>query len=71
MIPYKPNRLYAVPQTLEKRLEIARAFRKLFDDDNVEKFDPDQPRIPAGSSDGGQWTDGNGDHGSGSRNPKP
>lgn len=23
-------------------------------------FDPSQPRVPAGNSDGGQWTDGNG-----------
>lgn len=29
------------------------------------KFDPDQPRVPAGSSDGGQWTDGGGGSGSG------
>ncbi len=28
-------------------------------DANV-KFSPDQPRVPAGSSDGGQWTDGGG-----------
>ena len=25
-----------------------------------EKYSPDQPRVPAGSSDGGQWTDGGG-----------
>jgi hypothetical protein len=24
------------------------------------KFDPSQPRVPAGSPDGGQWTDGGG-----------
>jgi hypothetical protein len=24
------------------------------------KFDPDQPRVPAGNSDGGQWTSGGG-----------
>ena len=25
------------------------------------KYDPDQPRVPAGSNDGGQWTSGGGD----------
>jgi HK97 family phage portal protein len=29
-------------------------------------FDPNQPRVPAGSSDGGQWTDAGGGSGSGS-----
>jgi len=24
----------------------------------LRKFHPDQPRVPAGNSDGGQWTDG-------------
>jgi hypothetical protein len=24
------------------------------------KYDPDQPRVPAGNSDGGQWTGGHG-----------
>ncbi len=24
------------------------------------KYSPDQPRVPAGSREGGQWTDGNG-----------
>lgn len=24
------------------------------------KFNPDQPRVPAGNPDGGQWTDGGG-----------
>jgi hypothetical protein len=24
------------------------------------KFSPDQPRVPAGNPDGGQWTDGGG-----------
>ena len=56
MIPYKPNRLYAVPQTLEVRLEIAKAIRKLFGHDSIEKFDPDQPRVAAGNPEGGQWT---------------
>lgn len=26
----------------------------------LRRFDPNQPRVPAGSSDGGQWTDGSG-----------
>jgi hypothetical protein len=25
-----------------------------------QKYNPDQPRVPAGNSDGGQWTDGGG-----------
>jgi hypothetical protein len=61
MIPFKSNRLYAVPQTLEKRLEIANAIRKLFGDNTVEKFDPNQARVPAGNPHGGQWTDGGAD----------
>jgi hypothetical protein len=70
MIPYRANRLYAAPQTLEKRLEIAKAIRKLLDHDTVEKFDPDQARVPAGNPDGGQWTDANGDQSNGSSNPQ-
>jgi hypothetical protein len=27
---------------------------------SVQKYSPDQPRIPAGNSDGGQWTSGDG-----------
>jgi len=56
MIPYRPNRLTAVPKTLQVRLEIMKAIRTLFAQDHLEKFDPDQPRVPAGNSDGGQWT---------------
>lgn len=33
------------------------------------KYAPDQPRVPAGSSDGGQWTSGGG--GGGSRSEMP
>jgi hypothetical protein len=28
---------------------------------SVQKYSPDQPRVPAGNSDGGQWTSGSGD----------
>ena len=73
MIPYKPNRLIAVPRTLEVRLEIMKAIRTLTAQDDgglirqrgadiaglrsyVQKFDPNEPRVPAGTSDGGQWT---------------
>jgi hypothetical protein len=52
MVPYKPNRLYAVPQTLEKRLEIANAIRKLFGQDDFKKASPDDPQHrgwPAGA----------------------
>jgi hypothetical protein len=34
----------------------------------VQKYSPDQPRVPAGDSDGGQWTR---DVGSGSSNNEP
>jgi hypothetical protein len=58
MIPYKPNRLTAVPRTWQVRLEIMKAIRTLVAQDDLEKFDPDQPRVPAGNSDGGRWTNG-------------
>jgi hypothetical protein len=47
MIPYKLNRLTAVPKTLDARLEIAKAIRTLTSEGTIEKFDPDQPRVPA------------------------
>jgi len=31
--------------------------------DAVKAFDPNQPRVPAGNPDGGQWTDGGGGSG--------
>lgn len=34
---------------------------------DAKRFDPNQPRVPAGNSDGGQWTDGGGGRGSSSR----
>ena len=45
-----------MPKTLQVRLEIMKAIRTLVAQDDLEKFDPDQPRVPAGNSDGGQWT---------------
>lgn len=95
MIPYKSPLLTAVPQSLEKRLEIMNAIRTLTapdGDDQVRKrqadiaalrrdlekiredvldlwrqceprsrsyvikYNPDQPRVPAGNPDGGEWT---------------
>jgi len=62
MIPYRSQRVMAVPKTLETRIEIMRAVHKLMaelaPDSGVQKFDPGQPRVPAGNPDGGQWTDG-------------
>ena len=62
MIPYRSQQLMAVPKILETRIEIMRAVHKLMaelaTDAGVQKFDPDQPRVPAGNPDGGQWTDG-------------
>ena len=41
-----------------------------FGDEDV-KYSPDQPRVGAGNSDGGQWTDGGGDGGSSSGRVRP
>ena len=41
---------------LVKDLKIDLALRRL-----RHKYSPDQPRVPAGNSDGGQWTDGGGE----------
>jgi hypothetical protein len=54
MIPYRSQRLMAVPKNLETQIEIRKAIHSLFT--VMEKYDPDQPRIPAGNPDGGQWT---------------
>jgi len=58
MIPYRSQRLMAVPKTLETRIEIIMAVHKLMTelalDSGVRKFDPDQPRLPAGNPGGGQ-----------------
>lgn len=60
MIRYGAPRLMAVPKTLEARIEIMRAVHKLMTDvavdSSVRKFDPNQPRVPAGNPGGGQWT---------------
>lgn len=96
MIPYKWPVARAVPQSLQARLEIAKAIRTLADTDDealrqrraeiaairrewkaiAEEFsqlsrdacaliyselrkygyDPEEPRVPAGNPDGGQWT---------------
>jgi hypothetical protein len=56
MIPYKFNRPTAVPRTLEVRFELMKAIRSLTAPDQVQKFDPNQPRVPAGNADSGQWT---------------
>ena len=59
MNPLKSHRPMVVPQTLGVRLEIAKAIRALFSHGDVQKFDPSQPRVPAGNPDGGQWTNEN------------
>jgi hypothetical protein len=52
-----PRTLQAVPNTLHARLEIAEAIRKLFSAElRKAGFNPDEPRVPAGDSKGGQWT---------------
>jgi len=60
MIPHRSYRPMAVPRTLEVRLEILKAIHELMGP-AVRKFDPDQPRVPAGNRDGGQWTSGGGE----------
>jgi len=59
MIPYKSLRPMAVPKTLEVRLELLRAIGDLMaearSEGAVQKYDPDQPRVPDGNPDGGQW----------------
>jgi len=56
MIPFKSHSLSAVPKTLGVRLEIMKAIHTLAAQDDVRKFDPNQPRLSAGNPDGGQWT---------------
>jgi len=56
MIPYRSNRLTALPRSLATRLEILKAIRALAAQDDLRKYDPDEPRVPAGNPDGGQWT---------------
>ena len=50
MIPYRPSCLTAVPKTLQVRLEIMKAIRTLVAQDDLEKFDPDQPRVASRDS---------------------
>jgi hypothetical protein len=59
-----PRTLQAVPNTSHARLEIADAIRTLFPTElHKAGFNPDEPRVPAGNPQGGQWTT---DGGSGS-----
>jgi hypothetical protein len=46
----------AVPNTLEVRLEIMKAIHEPAGQNSFKNFNPNQPRIPRGLSDGGQWT---------------
>jgi hypothetical protein len=64
MIPYKSHSLTVMPKTLAVRLEIMKAIRTLALQDDMRKFDPDQPRVSAGNPDGGQWTSGGSDEAS-------
>jgi hypothetical protein len=65
MIPFKSLRPTAVPKTLEVRLELLKAIGDLMaqarPESVVRKYDPNQPRVPAGNPDGGQWTSEGGD----------
>jgi len=54
-----------MPDTPDRQLrELADALNKAVEVVVAEgKYSPNQPRVPAGDSDGGQWTDGSGDGG--------
>src|SRR5271155_736513 len=56
MILYRSHRPMSVPKTPEARLEIMKAISTLMSQEAAQKFDPNQPRVPAGNPDGGQWT---------------
>lgn len=57
-MPHRMSRtLQAVPTTLHARLEIADAIRKLSPAElRKAGFNPNEPRVPAGDPQGGQWT---------------
>lgn len=63
MNPAKSHRPMIVPQTLDVRLGILKAIHELMSQSppvsGARKFDPDQPRVPAGNPGGGQWTGNN------------
>jgi hypothetical protein len=59
MIPYRSHSITVVPKTMQARLELAKAIQSLTALTGLEKFDPNQPRVPSGNPDGGQWTGGN------------
>jgi hypothetical protein len=55
----KSHRQMAIPRTLEVRLGILNAIHELMTPAPpglaAQKFDPNQPRVPAGNPTGGQW----------------
>lgn len=57
------NGRYALPITFDEVSEIVRAIECLASAE-LSKFDPNQPRVAAGSSDGGRWTSTGTDTGS-------
>lgn len=48
-----------VPEALQETLRLLAAMRVAFRDTGF-KYNPDEPRVPAGNPDGGQWTTGGG-----------
>lgn len=58
-------KFYAAAHRLaaERALDAGRQFSLLL----KANFNPSQPRVPAGSADGGRWTDGSGGGNSGGR----
>lgn len=57
-----PERMRVIPSETEVAIdpEILEQIQDLYDEEDQELYDPDQPRAPAGSSEGGQWTSGGG-----------
>jgi hypothetical protein len=45
---------------LRRRLVSLKAQARLLRHEHARKYNPDQPRIPAGNADGGRWTSGGG-----------
>jgi Bacterial CdiA-CT RNAse A domain len=62
LVPLSSHQLFAVRSALSRAQWQVRGLRITF---RLKRFNPAQPRVPAGHPDGGQWTDGGGGGGSG------
>ena len=62
-LPYRPSSNSARWREivlLRRRLVSLKAQTRLLRHELARKYNPDQPRVPAGNADGGQWTSGGG-----------